>query len=237
MSFIDLHQHFLYGIDDGPKEASGMEAMLRLAAENGIIEIAATAHCLPGYERFPMENYLQRLEEARKLCREREIPLRLHSGMEIFYTESTPRLLREGRLLPLGESRNLLLEFSPRAEFENLCEAARQISEAGYGCVFAHIERYSCLRKPERIEYLRNNYNVRMQINARTILEPGGFFGKQWLKKVLKEELADLIASDAHDVQRRKCCMKSAWEKILQDYGVAYVEHLFCKMPKRVLKK
>ena len=50
--FVDLHQHVLWGIDDGPKSRKEMIALLQRDAEQGIGIVAATSHALPGVRAF-----------------------------------------------------------------------------------------------------------------------------------------------------------------------------------------
>ena len=43
---IDLHQHIIHGVDDGPTDFARTQAMLRLAAENGVTTgITPTTFC------------------------------------------------------------------------------------------------------------------------------------------------------------------------------------------------
>ena len=117
---IDLHCHILPGVDDGAASDEESLAMARLAVESGVTAIAATPHCnLPGGPRNYVDAALRDrfLHLARLLVRE-EIPLRLYTGAEVYATPEVPALLRDRRLLTLGGSRYLLVEFGfdePRA--------------------------------------------------------------------------------------------------------------------------
>ena len=50
---VDIHSHFLYGIDDGAKDFSQTAKMLDQAVESGITDLVSTHHfyefILPGY--------------------------------------------------------------------------------------------------------------------------------------------------------------------------------------------
>ena len=45
--FADLHQHVLWGLDDGPKTPEQMHALLRQNVEERIRLVFATTHAYP----------------------------------------------------------------------------------------------------------------------------------------------------------------------------------------------
>lgn len=53
-TFVDIHHHLLYGMDDGPKGIEEMEAMIEAAYSDGIRIIIATPHASPGVHPFDM---------------------------------------------------------------------------------------------------------------------------------------------------------------------------------------
>ena len=110
---IDLHCHILPGVDDGSSSEEESCRMARLAVESGVTAVCATPHCnVPGcFDNYRTEALEERFLRLARLLRERDIPLRLYAGMEVYVTPETPRHLREGKLLTLGGSRYLLVEF------------------------------------------------------------------------------------------------------------------------------
>ena len=64
--FIDLHQHVLWGLDDGPKTPEEMHKLLRADAKDGIRVLAATSHALPGIRPFDLDFYMMPGFEKRR---------------------------------------------------------------------------------------------------------------------------------------------------------------------------
>ena len=116
---IDLHCHILPGVDDGSSSEEESCRMARLAVESGVTAVCATPHCnVPGcFDNYRTEALEERFLCLARLLGERDIPLRLYAGMEVYVTPETPRHLREGKLLTLGGSRYLLVEFGFEAPF------------------------------------------------------------------------------------------------------------------------
>ena len=59
--FADLHQHVLWGLDDGPKTPEQMHALLRQNVEERIRLVFATTHAYPKLCPFNLSLYRERL--------------------------------------------------------------------------------------------------------------------------------------------------------------------------------
>ena len=76
--FTDIHQHVLYGLDDGPQDAAGMHRMLLRAADQNITHLFATPHATPGVYQFNLKKYYERMEEASRFCQADNLNIKLY---------------------------------------------------------------------------------------------------------------------------------------------------------------
>ena len=83
----DIHQHPIWGMDDGADSRETMFSMLREAHFQGIKTIVATTHAAPGFHPFNMELYTERLAEAQAFCNLEDLQIRLLPGAEIAWTD------------------------------------------------------------------------------------------------------------------------------------------------------
>ena len=221
--FTDLHHHILWGMDDGPKTPEQMHAMLEMAVRDGIERIAATSHAYPRMRPFDMDQYLARLAEANQYCQQQGWTLRLFKGCEIHYCDRVPDLLRAGKLPTLGKSRMVLIEFDPDESIETICQASDKLYRAGYRPIVAHVERcHTLVRSPRNAMDIREEYGLIFQMNCATVLHPRGIWERIFVRKMLTAQAIDVIATDAHDTQRRPVCMNAAYQKLLEQYGERY---------------
>lgn len=232
---IDIHSHLLHGMDDGPRTFEETAEMLRSACSSGITHIAATPHMEPGVRAFDLDIYLRHLEMAREYCVRSGLQLTIHSGCELFYTNETSRFLRQRKVLPLGKSRNVLVEFPTDVSYHYICHAARDIGNAGYNMILAHAERYRALQKHEMMDRLRTEYYVKIQINADTILRCRKWYTDPWVRRALKMDLIDAAASDAHGIRRRPLCLRECMNVLREDYGRETAAMLCCTVPAQML--
>ena len=225
--FSDIHHHFIYGIDDGPKTYEEMTAMLRKAYEDGIRNIIATPHATPGLEPFAQPLLMQRLQEAQQYCTQQGFDLELQPGAEIMYTPQAAAMVADGKIPSLANTKNVLVEFMPDVSYQTLERAVQEFLRSGYTPILAHMERYRCLMtSPKRARRLKEIYPVSFQVNCSTVLKSKGFFTTRTINALLKDKLIDHIATDAHDCSHRPCKMQSAYRTLDKKLGAEYAQAL-----------
>ena len=223
----DIHQHVLYGMDDGPETPEQMYAMLENDVREGITLVYATVHADALLRSKGIARYTERLNEANAYCESKGLPLRLVKGCEIRYFDSVPDLLSNRKLLNLDASRYVLVEFDYDVTPERIGKASDALYSAGFFPVVAHVERYANLvRDPERAMRLREQFDLKYQVNSRSVLNPHGFRKRRFLRKLLESRSIDVLATDAHDIVSRPAQLKAAYEKISADYGETYANYL-----------
>ena len=106
---IDIHCHILPGIDDGAQNEKESFKMFRMAADAGIREMIATPHfhykrgnAKPAKVKELTVKMQERLDEM-------EIPIRLHSGNELYYSHSLLDVVKAGEALTMADSDYVLL--------------------------------------------------------------------------------------------------------------------------------
>lgn len=225
MSFVDIHQHIVYGMDDGPQTFEESVDMMRAACRDGITTIIATPHATPGEEEFRLSVFMNRLRELNDYCQLYALALQILPGAEIYYTSSTLRVLQEGRIPTLAGTWHVLVEFSPDVSYEELFDAVRVLSNEGFIPVVAHIERYRCLvQKPARVRMLKDAMSVKFQVNCGALIRRKSFSLQRFLRQVFGTGLIDFLATDAHNTGSRKASMTEGYHAIEDLYGQAFAD-------------
>lgn len=225
--FTDIHAHFLYGIDDGAQTKQDMMDMLDAANRDGIGNLIATSHRMPGVRPFPEEAYEQRLMEARQYCKACSYPITIHSGAEILYTPAIRHEAQEHQLKTLADTEYILVEFVPDIAYKEMDEALQFLEDCGYMTIVAHIERYRCLRGMGAYR-LKKSHRIYYQMNANTILKQQRFYKAYIIRRWLRDGLIDFVASDSHNCTSRSTKMKKAYEELVQIVGEKEAHRLAC---------
>lgn len=218
--YIDIHQHLIYGMDDGARTREKSEEMMRAAAADGTEIVLGTTHVTPGVEPFDGLLYRARVDELNELSEAEGIGLRILPGAEVLYTEQTGRFLRERRIPTLAGTDWVLIEFDPGARYEELRKALTNVLLAGYVPVVAHVERYKNLaRSVKKSAALKRELDVLFQMNCSSVIGGRGFMRDRRAKRLLDEGLIDVVASDAHNTDRRPTRMNAAYRTLEKRYG------------------
>ena len=207
-----MHQHVLWGIDDGPKSRKEMIALLQRDAEQGIGIVAATSHALPGVRPFDIELYWQRLKEAQAYCSDENLTLRVISGAEIRYTPMMLSMLLDHKLPTLGDSEYVLLEFWERGDRDTFEDAIGQLFRHGFFSVIAHVERYRLFwQELSFLEDIKEKYDVCYQMNCDFALERR-LSASLLARRLIQNQIVDIWATDAHNLTTRPPKMAEAFQ-------------------------
>lgn len=233
---IDIHSHFLPGIDDGAKDQQQTLKLLKQAEDTGITDLVATPH----FNEFIQHDYAKKIynvvDETNALIHKNNIRIKVHVAGEF---------LIDGKILDWdshniffhGINNNyLLFELSHFFEFSDISDLIFKLKLQNITPVLAHPERSLKIQEnPEKIIHWIQQGCV-LQMNAGSIL---GQFGKRCqnrAKRMLDSGMIHLLASDAHEPKHRNFSVLShAKQFIEQNYDEEFAEILFQKNPSNIL--
>jgi protein-tyrosine phosphatase len=225
---IDIHQHIVYGVDDGSSDLETSLAMAREAAAEGITRIVCTPHAS---ERYPYQASL--IEERYAELREK-----LKGWMELSLAcdfHLTAENIQEAVANPLRYSIDgkgyLLIEFSNTSIPPSITEAMFSLRSVGYQLIVTHPERcHAVLSKPEMLaEWMRNGYLV--QVTASSLYGRFGKAAEAFSNELLQRNWIHFLASDAHNMNRRPPHLKRAYDYVAQRVGEETARRLFLTNP------
>ena len=201
---IDLHCHILPGQDDGSQSLEESLEMARMAVDSGVKAVVATPHCTHDRTRDVYSAW-RLLSEAME---ESGIPLRLFPGMEIYGTENTARMLRDGRLFTLAGSRYPLIEFSFYSDGEEETRILQSVCDCGFRPLVAHPERYSYVQENLRIVNEWYRMGCLLQINRGSLLGRFGYHAQNAALELVRRGHR-LVADDVVPIPRG--CGRHGW--------------------------
>ena len=241
-SFIDIHNHSLYKVDDGARSIESMKAMIDIAYSDNIRTICFTPHFK--IYRFldddDIDEYNSLLkshfDEAQEYVKEKYPDMKLHLASEIMYHNDIIDSIVKGKCSTLGDSRYALVEFSPHVSKHELITALSNISRRGYKPILAHFERYNCIANDFSILKEIKDFGTLIQINALSILKFKIGKSHTLARRALKKHMVDIVATDAHDSKALTPILSKAHDKVAKKYGAEYAKRIFHDNQERVLK-
>lgn len=231
--FIDLHCHFVAGIDDGARsEEEGID-ILRGLYELGFDRVVATPHMRPGM----FDNDKRALSAAYDAL----LPKLSRSGLpatdlssEHYFDDVVFARILAGDGLPYPGAKAVLLEFYS-IDFPPAVDMCfSRLRRSGVLPVIAHPERYQCLwAKLDRLERLIDGGAAAL-LDTAALVGKYGAMPQRAAERMLEEGLYHAACSDAHrpadvrDVGR-------GMRRIEELYGEEEVELLFAEGPRSLL--
>jgi protein-tyrosine phosphatase len=200
---VDLHTHILPGVDDGAATLEDSLAMARMALADGITTIVATPHRNAWTYHAELADAQRRLAEVQQACDREGLTVRLLLGGEAYIAPDLADQVRDGLALTINGGRYLLVEW-PFDEYPIYTERAIfDLQLRGIVPVMAHAERYRAVQRDlHRLDPLVER-GVPIQVTASSLLGEFGPVVQRTAEALLVHDLAHIIASDSHAVDRR----------------------------------
>lgn len=231
MKYIDLHTHIAYGLDDGAQTLSETIEFLNYAKEHNYETIVLTPHI----SHSNKEDYLKMYDRYLEIKEMGDVNVAL--GNEILVNHHIVDLLKSKQFYTINNSSYILLEGDLRLSYREMLDALddhlNEILSLGYKPVIAHIERYYRDEIDlDYVEYLRNKGCV-IQVNTSSLLSKTGY---KKVRPLLEKQYVDIIASDAHDLTRRKLNMGEAYFFLKKkQYNLNFIDDMMYNHPKSIL--
>lgn len=232
---IDIHCHILPLVDDGAKNFMSAKKMLRIASDEGIDIIVATPHFSSGMDDDKQEKVRMAYQHMCEWCQKKDLGVELYLGNELFYSESIIEELNAGHAFTMNGTRYVLVEFPIYIDFSYIKRAVQKLRYAGYIPILAHIERYECLDKKEKIQELVEQ-GAYVQVNASAVCGKHGFFKKRFLLQLMKRDLVHFVGTDAHNTHKRKPELYKCAVYLEKKLGVTKTQQILEENPQKMLK-
>ncbi|MFZ2089451.1 MAG: CpsB/CapC family capsule biosynthesis tyrosine phosphatase [Desulfobaccales bacterium] len=239
---IDLHTHILPGIDDGPRSLEDALEMARLAVEDGITTMVATPHLFRRKSvELEMLNSPEVIRQAvarfnDKLAEE-NIHLTVLPGCEAPLFPEIIKYVDEGRIITINDGQRYLCLEMPDTVIPPATEdIIFQLNSRGITPIITHPERNMVFyQMPDKLRRLIS-LGCLAQITARSLTRGFGWGVARFTKKLVREGLVKLMATDAHSVAHRPPLMGAALKKLKKMLGETRALDMVATLPERIIR-
>jgi protein-tyrosine phosphatase len=212
---VDIHSHFIPGIDDGCKTIEESLSLIRSMKELGFNKLITTPHIMSDYFKNTGAIITEGLMKVREKLAAEQIHIELEAAAEYYLDDTFVKLLGKGNMLTFGKEKYLLLEVSYINYPENFNNMVFDVIVKGYIPVLAHPERYP-FWSVKFDEYKRlKDMGVLLQLNITSL---SGYYGpdvKRTAEKLAANNMIDFLGSDMHHEKHLAALQKSLSSKTL----------------------
>lgn len=233
-NFVDLHCHWVAGIDDGARSVEDSLAMLRGLHRIGFDLVMATPHMRPGMFDNTAGDLKAAFERMQPHLTEAELP-EVALSSEHYFDEIVFARLMEEKALPYPGGRAVLLEFYEIDFPPSIDHRLFDLKRRRLTPVIAHPERYRCIwRSPETLERLVDKGSGAL-LDTAALVGKYGRKVKRSAEELLERGLYHAACSDAHrpsDIEE----VEKGMARIEKLYGAEEVDFLFREGPRALLE-
>lgn len=214
-NLIDLHCHILPGLDDGAKTLADSLQMAEAALDQEITHILCTPHHANGRYSNPKEKVIRATANLQKELDQRHLPLTLLEGQEIRIHGEIIQEIKQDQLLFTDLNDTYLLIELPTQDVPAYSQQLFfQLRTLGKVPVIVHPERNKVfMQDPNQLSPFLE-MGCLAQLTAPSLV---GIYGKtvqQVAQKMVQNNLVQMVASDAHGVDKRTFYLKEAYESM-----------------------
>jgi protein-tyrosine phosphatase len=229
---VDIHSHILPEVDDGPKSMDVCVAMCRMAAADGITHMVATPHANDRYH-YNREFLQEILDRLQGLVGD---SLKLSLGCDFHLSvDNLQDALANPERYAIAGTQYMLVELSNYSVPAQTTDSFLKLGDVGMTVVITHPERNPILRENLQrvVEWAEQGCIIQMTGSALT-----GFWGErtrraaQWL---LEHNSVQVLATDAHDTQKRVPILSTAREAAAEICGEEVAEALVTGNPQAIV--
>lgn len=231
---IDIHTHILPGVDDGCRTIEDSIEVIKYLKGNGVTDIVLTSHYIENsnysYNQISRSEIFTRLKEKTQ-----DLEVNLYLGNEIYLSDNVINLLERHEISTINNTKYMLVELPLTGYLNNLQNILCDLTSYGIVPIIAHPERYDFLQKNfKRVRELLE-FDCLIQCNIDSLTGKYGRSAKRLMKKLLKNNLVQFVATDTHYVGSSDDLNK-AYNKLKKIVGNDKYKQLTCTNSEIVLK-
>lgn len=232
--FVDIHCHILPGVDDGAQNLEQALNLIDMAWKDGTTALVLTPH-----HRRPFDSTPEQLRAAFDFLREQTAALypqlELYLGSEAAWERGLPEELSHQKVLTLGGTGYVLLEFRGSASRARIINGTLEVLNCGFMPIIAHAELCDSFYKyPALVDELIG-FGARIQLDADSVMGRHGHRVKSFCHRILKQGKVHFIASDGHDSAERPPLLGACFRRVAKKYGQDRAAELFWANARAVL--
>lgn len=227
---IDIHNHIVYGVDDGSRNLDESIKMVELYKKAGFDQIIATSHYDKSRYMVDANEIKEKVSIINDEIEKRTLDFKVYPGHEIQVELDMIKKIKSGDLLTLNNSRYVLCELSFVNKPTFLKDLFYNLELEGYVPIIAHVERYPYVEN--NIEWLEDfiKMGALIQINYSSIKS-----NYEITRELLERNMVHIIGTDSHQSEWRNPDIRAYKDEMLKIVSEERFEILSTINPAKVI--
>ncbi len=232
--YVDIHNHILPGLDDGPRTMSESIMLARAMVAVGYDTVIATPHTFEGEPAPALIS--ERLQELQHGLNSQSVPLKLLPGSEPHIEPGITAQLEKGELQTLNNTCYLFIELPFSQPLPIYTEQLLfELVAKGYRPIIPHPERAAALQQDPRLLYRLHSAGALFQVTWGALVGSLGPAAQKTARALLSANLAHLFSTDAHNAASCQLTVNKAATWLEGKQGAGAAELYLSTRPRQLL--
>lgn len=235
---IDLHCHYLPGIDDGAQTLEESLELARAAVAAGITMAVMTPHVHPGRYENTAASVSKLCAAFQRVLSHQHIPLQVRAGGEVRISADIMPMIDSAEIPFLGELdgyRIMLLEFPHSHLLMGADKLVNWLLGRRIRPLIAHPERNKdVMRSVDRIEPFVQ-MGCLLQLTGASIIGQFGKPAQECAREIIERNWASVVATDAHNLRHRPPNLDLAYKALVEIGGDIFAQQLTQETPAAIV--
>lgn len=214
-ALVDLHCHFVPGVDDGARDIEEAIAQLTEYDRQNIKTVVTTPHLAASASQGQWRDDIDAAFAELSAAATRACP-DISLGLSFEFRLDDPDADLSDRRIGLGDGGRLLVEFPMLAMPAYPDRMLEIVLASDWVPVLAHPERYSGIERAYGWIARWREMGTLMCLNAGSLWGEHGGEAQRVARRMLADSTVDLIASDNHARPHRAATVRQAWDYLAE---------------------
>ena len=233
---IDIHNHMIYGVDDGSKSIETSLDILKKLSLNGITDVILTPHYIvESNYSSPKINNIVKFKKLKEEVKSNNININLYLGNEIYIDKNILKYLKDNIMCSLNNTEYILVELPMSGVYSDYQDILYNLISCGCKVILAHPERYATFQKNFSLVYELEEMGVLFQCNLGSIIGEYGKEAKNTIKRLLKEKKVSFMGTDIHKDMKDYKDIEKAINKLKKYLTDQELDDILNNNPKKII--
>jgi protein-tyrosine phosphatase len=235
---IDLHCHYLPGIDDGAKTLEESLGLARAAVAAGIKTAVMTPHVHPGRYENSASSITKLCAAFQRVLAHKHIPLDIRPGGEVRISADIMPMIEADEIPFIGHldgHRIMLLEFPHSHLILGADKLINWLLARRIRPLIAHPERNKeVMRNLDKLQpFVR--MGCLLQLTGASLIGQFGKEAQDCARQIIERNWATVVATDAHNLRHRPPNLDLARKALAELGGESFARQLTEEGPSRIV--
>lgn len=233
---VDIHNHILFGVDEGALNLKQSKNMLKKMYDEGVRTIIATPNYGVGCVNPSKDELLYKLELLRIEAENIDPSYSIYLGNELYFSDDSLEDLRKKKISTMAGSRYVLVSYPNWIDYRELKNGLHRLLIQGYYPILCQMDKY------EQLMYDYNKVKELIELGVYMEIDSNALFFNRFhktnifIKKLISMGMIHFVSSNAKNDIEVSYKIMDAYNYVMRKFGEECSRRIFYENGHKIVK-